>query len=92
MDRISVSHVVQDRTDELQRTADQVRLERSLRSKPIAETAATAVPEAQPARSAEAIPRVQSAALGPAAIEPAPAAARPSPGTAADCASAEHAA
>ena len=78
MDRISVSHLVQDRTDELRRTADQVRQERSLRAKLAA--AAAAVPSAQPVRPGEAVPGVQAAE------------ARPSPATAAGCTSAEHAA
>jgi hypothetical protein len=81
MDPISISHLVQDRTDELQRTADQVRRESSLRSK----LGAAAVPSAQPARPVEAVGRV-----APASVQPTEA--RPSPGKAAGCTSAQHAA
>ena len=88
MDRISVSHLVQDRTDELRRTADQVRQERSLRAKLAA--AAAAVPSAQPVRPAEAVPRVEP--VGVQAVGVQAAEARPSPATAAGCTSAEHAA
>jgi hypothetical protein len=48
MDPITVTHLVQDRTQDLQRIADQVRQERSLRSTPPAEVTAS------PARTAEA--------------------------------------
>jgi hypothetical protein len=52
MDPISSSHLVQDRTDALQRTADQIRRERTLRTTPPASTAeavAMPVPRARPA-------------------------------------------
>ena len=93
MDRISVSHLVQDRTDELRRTADQVRQERSLRAKLAA--AAAAVPSAQPVRPAEAVPLVEPVGVQAAGVQPdeaRPAEGRPSPATAAGCTSAEHAA
>ena len=49
MDPITVTHLVQDRTQDLQRIADQVRQERSLRSTAHAEaTASTAAAEATP--------------------------------------------
>ena len=41
MDPITVTHLVQDRTEDLQRTADQVRRERTLRSTVAAVVAAT---------------------------------------------------
>jgi hypothetical protein len=52
MDPITTSHLVQDRTDALQRTADQIRRERRLRSIPsssMAEAVAVPVPQARPA-------------------------------------------
>ena len=47
MDPITVSHLVQDRTQDLQRIADQVRQERSLRSddRPAASTAGHPSPD-----------------------------------------------
>ena len=93
MDRISVSHLVRDRTDELHRTADQVRQERSLRANLAA--AAAAVPSAQPVRPAEAVPRVEPVGVQTTRVQAAgvqPAEARPSPASAAGCTSAEHAA
>ncbi|HUP55120.1 MAG TPA: hypothetical protein VM408_06415 [Methylomirabilota bacterium] len=52
MDPITVTHLVQDRTNDLQRTADQVRQERALRST----AAAAAEPAAEPTSSAPAGP------------------------------------
>ena len=100
MDPISVSHLVKDRTDDLRRTADQVRLERSLRPKqaPVAAAAAADVPRSQPARPAETVPRAQPASAQPAEARPSPGNARSteprlSPGeAAAGCTAAEHAA
>jgi uncharacterized protein YkwD len=58
MDPITVTHVVQDRTQNLQRIADQVRQERSLRSTPPVEA------DAALARLAEAR-RAPAPAPGP---------------------------
>jgi hypothetical protein len=52
MDPITTTHLVQDRTEDLQRIADQVRQERSMRSTPPA--AAVAEATASPARPIEA--------------------------------------
>jgi hypothetical protein len=51
MDPITVTNLVQDRTQDLQRLADQVRQERSLRSTAVAATAEATPPA--PARPAE---------------------------------------
>jgi len=75
MDPITVSHLVQDRTMELQRTADQVRQERALRSTPSA-GAVVGVRPTRPAAEAAAHP------TGPARV-------RPSPAKAGGCAPAE---
>ena len=64
MDPITVTHLVQDRTNDLQRIADQVRKERSLRSTAAAAQAAEPTVSA-PVRLTE--PRLAPApALGPA--------------------------
>jgi hypothetical protein len=73
MDPITTTHLVQDRTEDLQRIADQVRQERSMRSTPPA--AAIAEATASPARPIEA-PRSAAAAArtnagGSAPAEPA---------------------
>ena len=53
MDPITVTHLVQDRTDELQRTADQLRRERALRpTRTVAAVASTAPRGAAPASPA----------------------------------------
>jgi hypothetical protein len=59
MDPITVTHLVQDRTTDLQRTADQLRQERALRSAPTttttaAEAVAVSVPRAGPANPTRA--------------------------------------
>jgi hypothetical protein len=57
MDPITTSHLVQDRTDALQRTADQLRQERALRAAPstaAAEAVAVPVPRAGPANPTRA--------------------------------------
>ena len=51
MDPITVTHLVQDRTQDLQRIADQVRQERALRSSPPSEPAASATRPAASRRS-----------------------------------------
>jgi hypothetical protein len=51
MDPISVTHLVQDRTQELQRVADQVRQERALSSTQPAEAVASSTPPAEARRS-----------------------------------------
>jgi hypothetical protein len=62
MDPITTSHLVQDRTDALQRTADQLRQERALRSAPAttpAEAVAVSVPRAgraNPTRATSKVP------------------------------------
>jgi hypothetical protein len=72
MDPITTTHLVQDRTEDLRRIADQVRQERSMRSTPPA--AAVAEATASPARPIEA-PRSAAAARtnagGSAPAEPA---------------------
>jgi hypothetical protein len=75
MDPITFTHLVQDRTTDLQRTADQVRQERVLRLTP----SARAVAVAGPVR-----PAVETAAHATG-----PATARPSPSKAGGCAPAE---
>jgi hypothetical protein len=55
MDHITVTQLVQDRTTDLRRTADQVRQERVLRSTPSAEVVPVAVvPPTRPPASAAA--------------------------------------
>jgi hypothetical protein len=51
MDPITVTHLVQDRTQDLQRIADQVRQERSLRSTPQTEATASHVRPTESRRS-----------------------------------------
>ena len=63
MDPITVTHLVQDRTIELQRTADQVRQERALRSTSSADPVAVAR-DLQPAAQAASHP------IGPAKSQP----------------------
>ena len=53
MDPISTTHLVQDRTAALQRTADELRLERRLRSTPVAPTPAVSTPSTARARPAD---------------------------------------
>lgn len=66
MDQITVARLVQDRTQDLQRTADQVRQERSLRS-----TARAAAATSASARPAEARPQAAARLGGCAPAEPA---------------------
>jgi hypothetical protein len=51
MDPITVTHLVQDRTDDLRRIADQVRQERALRSTPPEAVTSSPTRRAQPRRS-----------------------------------------
>ena len=51
MDPITVTHLVQDRTQDLQRIAEQVRQERSLRSTPQPEATASDIRPTEPRRS-----------------------------------------
>jgi hypothetical protein len=70
MDPIAVTHAVQDRTQDLQRIAAEVRQERSLRPKPPAH-ADTALARPTEARRAPAPASVPTKARGCAPAEPA---------------------
>ena len=79
MDPISTTHLVQDRTAALQRTADELRLERRLRSTPAVSTPSVSTPS-----TAEVV------ALSTARARPADS--RRAPAKSRDCAPAEPAA
>jgi hypothetical protein len=70
MDPITVTHVVQDRTQDLQQIADQVRQERSLRSTPPVEADAALARPAE-ARRAPAPASAPTEARGCVPAEPA---------------------
>lgn len=71
MDPITVTHLVQDRTQDLQRIADQVRQERKLRSTSTAAAQATPPESARPAEQRRVPARDPRRAGGCAPAEPA---------------------